>query len=171
MGNTPLETMSNLSQIIGAGTVVIGLVFAWFQIRLFHRQQSNTINADLMRTFHSRDLAHAVVLLYELPDRIPAVELRAQGKEYEEAAIIVTTTFETMGLLVFQRIAPLHTVTDLAGGMIGVTWRKLEGWLETVRAEQSQPSWAEWFEWLAAQATTYKSRSEPAYVRCNDWKP
>jgi hypothetical protein len=171
MGNTPLEIIANLSQIIGAATVVVGLVFAWFQIRLFHVQQNNTVNAELMRTFYSRDLAHAVVLLYELPDRIPAVELREQGKEYEEAAIIVTTTFETMGLLVFQRIAPLGTVTDLAGGMIGVTWRKLERWLETVRAEQSQPSWAEWFEWLAAQATIHKSRNEPAYVRCSDWKP
>jgi hypothetical protein len=171
MGNTSLETMANLSQIIGAATVVIGLMFAWFQIRLFHIQQRNTVNADLMRTFYSRDLAHAVMLLYELPDRIPAVELRAKGKAYEEAAMIVTTTFETMGLLVSQRIAPLGTVTDLAGGMIVVTGRKLESWLESVRVEQSQPSWAEWFEWLAGQARTYKSKNEPAYVRFKDWKP
>lgn len=171
MHNTSLEVMSNVAQIIGAATVVIGLVFAWFQIRLFHVQQSNTVNAELMRTFHRSDLAHAVVLLYELPDNMPADELRARGKKYEEAALVVTTTFETMGLLVFQRIAPLGTVTDLAGGMILVTWRKLQSWLETVRTEQSQPSWAEWFDWLSAQIALYKSRTEPAYVRFRDWKP
>jgi hypothetical protein len=171
MGNVSLETLANLAQLIGAGTVVVGLIFGWYQIRQFQIQQRNSIAADLMESFYSSDLAHAVFLLYCLPDGISAEDLRAKGKDYEEAAVIVSTTFETMGLLVCRRIAPLDMVMDLAGGMIVVTWRKSATWLQTVRVEQSQPSWAEWFEWLAAQAKNYKSEKEPAYVRFKDWKP
>ena len=43
-------------------------------------------------------------------------EIRALGREYEEAAITVCTSFETMGLLVYKRIAPMDLVLDLAGG-------------------------------------------------------
>lgn len=167
----PLEVLANIAQVIGAFAVVTGFVFGWYQIRQFQTQQRNSIAADLSHTFYSRDLAHAVLLLYSLPDRIPAADLRARGSEYEEAAIVATTTFETMGLLVFRGIAPFDIVLELAGGMIVVTWRKLSVWNETVRVEQSQPSWAEWFEWLAIKAQTEKPKADAAHIRFKDWKP
>jgi len=166
-----LEALSNLAQIIGAIAVVAGIVFGWYQVRQFQAQQRNAVVAELCRTFYSRDLARAVQLLYSLPDGISAADLRARGSEYEEAAIISNTAFETMGLLVHRRIAPFDIVVELAGGMITVTWRKVETWIATIRVEQSQPSWAEWFEWLAHQMEAEKSRATPAYIRHRDWSP
>jgi len=69
-----------------------------------------------------------------------AEDLRANGLEYEQAAILITTTFKTMGLLAFRYIAPFSLVQELAGGLVIVTWKKLSVWLDTVREEQSQPS-------------------------------
>ena len=166
-----LEALSNLAQVIGAVAVVAGIAFGWYQVRQFQAQQRNAITAEVCRAFYSPDLASAVRLLYSLPDGISAAELRARGSAYEQAAIISNTAFETMGLLVYRRIAPFDIVVELAGGMITVTWRKVASWIATIRIEQSQPSWAEWFEWLAHQVETEKSKSEPAYIRCRDWSP
>ena len=166
-----LEALADLAQVIGAFAVVAGIAFGWYQVRQFRAQQRDAIIAELCRTFYNRNLANAVRLLYSLPDGVSAAELRARGCEYEEAAIISNTAFETMGLLVFRRIAPFDIVVELAGGMITVTWRKVANWIATVRVEQSQPSWAEWFEWLAHQVEAEKSKIEPAYVRFKDWSP
>ena len=166
-----LEALANLAQVIGAIAVVAGIAFGWYQVRQFRTQQRGAIAAEICHTFYSRDLASAVHLLYSLPDGISAADLRARGSEYEEAAICSTTAFETMGLLVYKRIAPFDIVVELAGGMITVTWRKIATWNATVRIEQSQPSWAEWFEWLAHQAEAEKTRVEPAYIRFRHWSP
>jgi len=95
----------------------------------------------------------------------------SQGWVTERAAVIVNTSFETMGLLVFRRIADYDIVEQLAGGMVAMLWRKLDAWVAVVRAEQSQPSWAEWFEWLATLAAARKNEGQPAYVAHKDWKP
>ena len=52
------------------------------------------------------------------------------GPACEQAAVIVTTTFETMGLLVYKKIARFDLVMELAGGMMMSMHRKLSVWLE-----------------------------------------
>ena len=166
-----LQTIANLAEIIGAGTIVTALVFGSFQIREYRKRRENAVVGEIMRTFYSVDLADAVALIRLVPDRVSAMDLRARGPEYEKAAILITTSFETMGLLAFRRIAPFSLVEELAGGLVVVSWRKLSVWLETIREEQSQPSWAEWFQWLAERLIAVKIESEPAYVKYKDWRP
>jgi hypothetical protein len=55
--------------------------------------------------------------------------------------------------------------------MMASMHRKLSVWLEDIRNEQKQPSWAEWFEWIAQMADKHKSEKEPAYKRVAGWKP
>jgi hypothetical protein len=93
------------------------------------------------------------------------------GPPYEQAAITVCTSFETMGLLIYKRIAPMDLVLDLAGGIVSVMRKKLHQWMEDLREEQEQPSWGEWFEWLGDQALQTKSKSSPAYIEHKNWKP
>ena len=76
-----------------------------------------------------------------------------------------------MGLLVFERIASFNLVVQLAGGFIVVMWRKLGPWLNEMRVEQCQPSWAEWFQWLAQQCESHKDPGAPAYAQHADWIP
>jgi len=87
------------------------------------------------------------------------------------AAITVTTSFETMGLLVFKRIATLELVLDLAGGIVATMNRKLRIWQNDMRDHQDQPAWAEWFEWLGDQAEKYKRSGTPAHIQHRDWEP
>jgi hypothetical protein len=93
------------------------------------------------------------------------------GSQYERAAVTLSTSFETMGLLVFKRIAPLDLVLDLAGGIVSVMCIKLRVWQQEVREAQHQPSWGEWFEWLGDQAVKRKTSSKPAHILHKNWKP
>jgi len=166
-----LETMANIAEIAGGIMIVGGAIFGLVQLRELKQQRLNSIASDLMQTFYSTDLSHAVSLVHSLPDGVSAEELRGRGEKYERAAVLVSTSFETMGLLVYQRIAPYELVEQLAGGMIVSMWRKLENWQGALRQEQNQPSWAEWFQWLAQHLATSKNESAPAYEKYRDWRP
>jgi hypothetical protein len=166
-----LQQLANYADILGALTVLGGVVFGLIQLSEFRKQRRDAIASELMRTFYSIDLADAVTLIRTLPDHCPASEVRSRGPQYERAAAVISTSFETMGLLVFSRIADFQLVGRLAGGMVVVLWRKLDQWNEAVRLEQSQPSWAEWFQWLAELAASRKDESRPAYLAHRDWEP
>ncbi len=171
MTDVPLQTLANLAEIIGAGSIVTGLIVGWFHIRHLRAQQRDAIAINLAQTFYSRDLAEAMEKLQPLPDGISLAEMRERGPEYQQAAITFCTSFETMGLLVYKRIAPLDLVMDLAGGIVSTMGRKLGRWHQEMREEQEQPSWGEWFEWLVDQATKRKTETEPAHIAYRDWKP
>jgi hypothetical protein len=171
MSGVTLEQLAAAAQIVGVITIISGLFFGWFQIRVNRARQRDTIVINLMQTFYHSELARAVNILHALPDGVSADELRRRGPEYEEAAVIISTSFETMGLLVFKRIAKFDLVIELTGGMVISMYRKLQLWLQAVRKEQDQPSWAEWFEWLAHLAEDRKPRQEPAFVAVRGWRP
>lgn len=166
-----LDTVSNLSQIASAITIVAGTVFGLIQLSDYRKQRREAVAGELMRTFMSPDLADAVTALRRLPDGVSAEQLRLAGPEAERAAVHLVMTFETMGLLVYERIAPFNLVEDLCGGIVVVMWRKLGPWLEAIRIEQAQPSWAEWFQWLAQQLERHKLQQEPAYTKYRQWNP
>lgn len=167
MTGLTLDQLAAIAEIIGACTIVTGLTFGAYQIRAHRIQQRNAIATELTSTFYNADLARAVLLLQQLPDGATVEELRSHGEEYEDAAIIVCTSFETMGLLVYRKIAPFDLVMDLAGGMVGSMLRKLEGWVVAKQKEQNQPSWAEWFLWLGKLAQSHKHNNGPV----SGWRP
>ena len=171
MPELSLATWANLAEIIGAGSIVTGLIVGWVQIRHLRTQQRNAIAINLAQTFYDRDLAAAITLLQHVPDGVSRSQLQAMGEEYERAAVTVVTSFETMGLLAFKRIAPIDLVLDLAGGIVSVMCIKLRVWQQELRDEQQQPSWGEWFEWLGDQAMKLKTASKPAHIQHKNWKP
>jgi hypothetical protein len=112
-----LQDIANYAQIFGVITVIGGAIFGLIQVSEFRRQRSDMIAAEVTRTFYSVDLADAITLVRSLPDHCPADELHRRGPQYERAAVIVNTSFETMGLLVFRRVADCSLVEQLAGGI------------------------------------------------------
>jgi hypothetical protein len=166
-----LEMLANLSQIVGTVTLVSGAVFGLVQLAEHRRQRRDAVAADVMRTFLGPELSDAIARIRGLPDGVSAEQLRASGPETERAAVLINMSFETLGLMVYQRIAPFELVLSLAGGITVVLWRKLGPWMQQVRIEQAQPSWAEWFEWLAIQCEKRKQATPPAHVAHRDWTP
>jgi hypothetical protein len=102
-----------------------------------------------------------------------AAELRAKGPEYEEAAILVSFAYETIGLLVFRGVTPFSIVEELTGGLAVLMWRKLERWQRDVRVESAENAWAEWFQWLVERLGTRarEKQRKPAYEAFSGWRP
>ena len=171
MTDIPLSTWAAMAEIIGAGSIVTGLIVGLFQIRQFRIQQRDAVAINLAQTFYSPELSRAISLMQGVPDGVSLEELRAMGPEYHQAAVTICTSFETMGLLVNAGIAPIDLVLDLAGGIVSTMSRKLARWQEDLRQEQQQPSWGEWFEWLGDQARAVKHDQEPAHVRHRNARP
>jgi hypothetical protein len=171
MNDLTLNDWADLAEVVSALSIVGGLLYGYVQIRYFQKQQLDTVATNLAQTFYSKDLAQAIALLQELPDGVGVEEMRARGSKYTEAAVIVTTSFETMGLLVYKKIAPMELVLDMAGGVITVMHRRLSQWHREIRIEQDQPSWAEWFDWLGALANREKNKEAPAHIRFKNWLP
>ena len=76
MTGMSLQQMASIAEIVGALTIVSGLVFGWFQIRVYRAQQRDLIATNLMQTFYNPELARAVSLLHQVPDGISANQLR-----------------------------------------------------------------------------------------------
>ena len=168
-----LSTLANIAEILGATTIVGGALFAIFQIREFRAQRRDAVAVELMRSFSAPDLASAFNLVRGLPDGVSAAELRAKGPEVERAAIMICTTFEAIGVLVFRGVTTFRMVQELNGGIAFVMWRKLGRWTHELREENQQPSWGEWFQWLAEQLgrEIEDAESNPAHLRHADWRP
>jgi hypothetical protein len=166
-----LSVWADIAELAGTVTIVAGLVFGYIQVREYRQQRHDAAASELMRSFYDSELSEAVALLQTLEDGLSAAELRALDARYMTAALKVGMTFETIGLLVHDRIVPFELVLELTGGLVQVQWRKLERYVREVREEQSHPAFAEWFEWLAMIAARHKPKAEPAYVRCAGWEP
>jgi hypothetical protein len=166
-----LSHWADVAELAGTVTILAGLVFGLIQVREYRQQRYDAVASELMRSFYDSELSEAVALLQPLADGLSAAEFRALEPRYMTAVIKVNMTFETMGLLVFRRVAPFDLVLELAGGLVQVLWRKLGRFVRDVREEQSHPAFAEWFEWLAMMAERHKAKDDPAYLRGADWKP
>lgn len=168
-----LTTLANLAEIAGGIAIVGGGIFAVVQFREFREQRRQAVAVELTRSFHDPTLASALILIQGLPDGASAELMRSKGQEYERAGMMIATTFETIGLMVFREMASFSMVRELAGGIAVVMYRKLAPWIDTVRLEQGHRSFAEWFQWLAEQLQRESAHKEahPAYERYADWRP
>jgi hypothetical protein len=171
MPDLDLATIVDVSQVVAMFTVIAGTLFAVIQLREFRRQREEGVALDLMRAFMGSEFAAAMAIVTNLPDDLSADDLRNAGPEAERAATLLCTTFEAIGILVHRRITPLPLVQDLAGGFIGVTWRRLRPWIEHLRVEQSNSTDSEWFQWLAEQLERSPQRKALAHVEYRDWRP
>ncbi len=75
----------------------------------------------------------------------------------------------------FEVRHPLSMVDDMMGGIVRVTWRKLERYVAHDRARSgSQKGW-EWFQWLYEQMEKHhRSKTSlriGAFEAHRDWKP
>ena len=167
-----LQDLGNVAQAVGAATVVGGTIFALVQFFEYKRQRQDAAIAEVMRTFIGAELARAMTILMAMPDGVSVEKLREHGFEAEYAGVLgAHDVLRDVGIRTDKRIVPFALVVELGGGIIVVMWRKLGPWLIHIRELQQQPSWAEWFEWLARQCAQYKDERTPAYVRHADWMP
>src|SRR5437763_16691288 len=102
-----LQTLANLSQLVGVFAVIAAVVFGLMQARQFRVQRRDAAGAELVRSFQDAQFIAAYRALSVLPRNATAEEFRAAGPGIEEAALALGMRYELMGLLVFREIMPL----------------------------------------------------------------
>jgi hypothetical protein len=168
-----LNTLANLAEIIGLFTIVGGLWFARVQILSIRGQRRDMAALEVARAFQNPEFARALLLVLSLPSGIRAKELRERDERYEEAAMLVSLTLESVGIMVQQRMVSVDMVWELMGGVILSIWDKLEGWVEDIRREQARDKFDEWIQWLVTQLVKHEKNlgAESAVLRYKDWQP
>jgi hypothetical protein len=153
--------------------VVGGLLFAAVELVHYRRQRKEAAAIELARSFQSPEFAHALGVVLALPPGLDADGLRAVGPEAEDAALLVSLTLESVGIMVHRRVVELDLVWELMGGVTLAAWERLEGWIRGVREEHGREKFDEWLEWLAGQLRRSHEApgGPPAHIRYDGWKP
>lgn len=168
-----LNTLANLAEILGAIIVVGGFAFGFAQLQQYRLQRRAAAAIELARSFQNAQLARALRLVLSLPANVDAAALRARGSEYKDAAMLVSLTVESVGMMVHRRMVSLEMVWELMGGVLLGAWGRLEHWTHQIREEHGSDKFNEWMQWLADQLQRHygADQLEPVYRRYASWLP
>jgi hypothetical protein len=165
-----LQTLANISEVVGAAVVVGSVAFALLQLTQFRRHRFEMVAVEVVRSLQTPEFTHAIRLVLTLPDDASAEKVREDSK-VEDAAMLVSLTLESVGLLVHRRMASLEMVWELMGGVCLATYRKTRVWAVQIRKEQGNEKFHEWLEWLCNQLNVHAHGDLPAHVQYRDWQP
>ena len=110
--------------------------------------------------------------ILQLPNGLNAEGIRKQCPDCEDAAMMISTTMENIGVMVYHRIVPAVVVYHLVGSSTIILYQKLAPWIDDLRTELDSPWLFEWFQWLATVLEELPgTEQQPAYDAFRDWKP
>ena len=169
---TDLSRLANLAEIFSAIIVVGGIIFAVIQMRQTRQQRREMAAIELFRSFGSPAFTDAYRNVLHYPDGLNAVQLKQEYPDGEKCAMLICSTMENIGVMMYQRIVPSAVVNNLIGSSTVILWRKLEFWVADLRTEVDSPFAFEWFQWLAMTLEDLQDDSDlPAYESQTDWIP
>lgn len=166
-----LETLGNLAEIIGVLVVIAGFLFGYLQIQQYSIQRRATAAIELARSLQNPPLARALRLIFTLPPGLDGAEIRERGSEFEDAAMLVSLTFESVGFMAHRHMVSLELVWEFMGGALLGSWERLEDWTHEIRDRSGDEKFNEWMQWLVEQCYRRYGREEPAYRRYSNWLP
>jgi hypothetical protein len=168
-----LQTVANFAEIFGALLVITGVFFGLFEIRHFRQQRQETAAMEIMRAFQSSEFTKALRLIMDFEQECRHCREQPIPQELQDAAMLVSTTLESIGLMVYQRIVRFGLVQQLMGGTIQASWRVLMPHTKLLREKLCRPSIHEWFQWLAERLGEYPEYQDEvgAYSKYRHWKP
>jgi hypothetical protein len=166
--------ISTIANVATAITVITGVVFGWFEVRHLRREREERAAFELLHAMLTSEWLRSAVLVDSVPDNI-APEILEGDPRLLDAFHSIGLILEAVGYAVYARIVPLVMVDDMMGGIVRVTWRKMNQYVAYDRARSgSQKGW-EWFQWLFEQLERH-TRSKTslrvgAFEAYRDWRP
>jgi hypothetical protein len=160
--------------VVSAVALLIGVLFAGFQLADLRRQRRRESVLALVRSFQSADFTSALRRINSLPDGADRATIRSLlGPDGEDQVFLVGLTWESLGVLVFRREVDLQTMDDFFSGAIVLSWRKLSTFVQEDRTDLQRHTVWEWFEWLADRTREREQadRPVPAQIAHRDWRP
>jgi hypothetical protein len=153
--------------------IVVGLVFAGWQVRLLQRQRIRDGAVQLIQSFNSPEFVEGLWLVTALPDGLTKAEIDKRLGDQAHKIWLVMLSLENIGFLVWRREVSLDLVEAVFTGPTIVGWRKLERYVQGTREELGIETPMEFFQWLAEQMARRRAENPqpPAHVRYRNWTP
>jgi hypothetical protein len=150
-------SIDSIFQVVEAIAVVIGVGFAIVQVRQYRQDKQREAAMELLHSFQTPSFARALNIVYSEFHLVYAM----------------TTTWESLGILVHQGEIDLNLVSDFFSGPIIVSWRKLERFVIGEREETNRETVNEWFQWLKERLEEVEAEAPPipAHIEFKDWTP
>lgn len=169
---TDFSRLANMAEIFSAIVVIGGIIFAVIQMRQTRQQRRELAAIELFRSFGSPAFADAYRNVLHYPDGLNAKQLKQEYPDGEQFAMMICTTMESVGVMMYQRIVPSAVVNNLIGSSTIILWSKLDIWVQDLRIELDNPFAFEWFQWLAMTLSDLQDDSDrPAYEAHTEWEP
>jgi hypothetical protein len=166
--------ISTIANVATAVTVITGALFGWAEVHHFRREREERAAFELLHAMLTSEWLRSAVLVDSVPDNV-APEVLEGNPRWLDAALSIGLILEAVGYAVYARIVPLAMVDDMMGGIVRVTWRKMNTYVVHDRIRSgSQKGW-EWFQWLHEQLERHgKSKTSlqvGAFEAHRDWRP
>ena len=158
---------------IQALAVVVALGFAIVQVRQYRRDKHREAAMELLHSFQTPAFARALNIVYAMPDGLSKEEVEKFAGDEFHLVYAMTTTWESLGVLVHRGEIDLQLIDDFFSGPIRISWRRLARHVEGEREETGRETINEWFQWLNDRLTEIESAEPPvpAHVAHKNWKP
>ena len=166
-------SIDSLFQIIEALAVVIGVGFAIIQVRQYRRDRHREAALELLHAFQTPSFARALNIVYAMPDGLSKEEIEQFCGDEFHLVYAMTTTWESLGVLVHRGEVDLWLVNDFFSGPITISWQKLENQVMGERADVGRDTINEWFQWLKERLDEIESDRPPvpAHIAHKEWRP
>jgi hypothetical protein len=160
-------------QAVEAIAVVIALGFAIVQVRQYRQDKRREAAIELLHSFQTPSFARAMNLVYRLPDGLSREEIEEAVGDELHIVYAMTTTWESLGILVFQGEIDLQLIDDFFSGPIQISWHKIGNLIIGEREETGRQTIGEWWEWLKDRLEEAESKEPPvpAHIAHKDWRP
>lgn len=151
--------------------VAVALVFGTLTIRQWQATRQLTAAAELVHTMQTPEFTKAIRCIMDLPVGGDAKTLQ-EDRDVMAAFYTTIHVFESLGVLVFHRLLPLHLVDHLCGGYVRSSWKRLQPLVLALRKTHGATI-GEWYQWLADRIEQYPAPGKDvgAAVAYKDWKP
>ena len=143
--------VTSFSAIVAAISVVVGVIFAIFQMR----NAAKTRHAELIIQLNPA-LKVTMGEVIEYISRIWNLEFR-DYKEYlenygdplsDKALHTITGYYDGLGFLLYKRLIDVETIEYILSGSTTGVWEKLKPITEGMRKHYNSPELFKWFEYL-----------------------
>lgn len=160
-------------QIIEALAVVVGVGFAIIQVSQYRRDKHREAAMELLHAFQTPSFARALNIVYSMPDGLSKREVEKFAGDEFHLVYAMTTTWESIGILVHRGEVDLQLVDDFFSGPVIVSWSKLQNFIIGEREEVGRETINEWFQWLKERLEEMESDEppKPAHLEHKNWKP
>lgn len=109
------ETLLNLVQ---TGAIVTGIIFGLRELGELQKSRELDTSLKLVDVMQNEATAIGIMRLVTLPADLPQDEFQRQLGDDFNQVMLLASTFESLGILVYRREASLDLVDEMFGGVV-----------------------------------------------------